>query len=91
MFQRHVLGSGSADQTVKVWDLAKSKCVNTYKNHSAKISKVEWNPKEEPILVTAGSGEDNTIHTFDVRTPTSIVSDINTYSAFVMLVRSELR
>lgn len=42
---RHVLASGSADCTVKVWDITKQACEHTLTHHKGKVQGVAWNPK----------------------------------------------
>jgi len=47
--QRNLLLSGSADTSVKLWDLTKgssSSCVKSYSFHSDKISAIQWHPAE---------------------------------------------
>lgn len=48
-----VLATGSADTTVKVWDLATQKPVSTLKHHSNKVQVVEWNPNDSNALLSA--------------------------------------
>lgn len=42
----NVLASGSADKTVKIWDLNSEACLNTYTHHSDKVQSCCWHPSE---------------------------------------------
>lgn len=35
---RQILASGSADDTVKLWDLTTARCLYTYRHHTNKVS-----------------------------------------------------
>eukprot|EP00357_Protocruzia_adherens_P006416 CAMPEP_0114989870 /NCGR_PEP_ID=MMETSP0216-20121206/10446_1 /TAXON_ID=223996 /ORGANISM="Protocruzia adherens, Strain Boccale" /LENGTH=490 /DNA_ID=CAMNT_0002352913 /DNA_START=28 /DNA_END=1500 /DNA_ORIENTATION=- len=70
--RHNILASGSADQTVKVWDITQSKCVHTYNHHSNKVQVVRWNPKEESVLLTGSF--DQTVHVFDASKPENSIS-----------------
>jgi len=61
------LASGSADNTVKIWDIANQVNIFTSDHHSSKVKKVEWNPSDVSILFS--SSEDNTITILDSRFP----------------------
>ena len=53
-FQHHILASGSADNTVKLWDLGKLQLVNTLNHHKDKLQVVAWSPDQCHLLLTGG-------------------------------------
>nr|CCA19392.1 periodic tryptophan protein putative [Albugo laibachii Nc14] len=50
---RNMLVSGSADHTVKVWDITTQNCLHTMHHHKNKVQCVRWNPSETTVLATA--------------------------------------
>jgi periodic tryptophan protein 1 len=65
-FQSEYLASGSADTTVKIWDLEELACKANLTNlHKNKVQLVRWNPKNEQVLLTGGY--DRVINVVDVR------------------------
>jgi len=49
-----VLASGSADCTVKIWDVVEGTHKLTHLHHTDKVQCVDWNPAEEKFLATGG-------------------------------------
>lgn len=62
---RQALASGSADHTVKVWDVTNQTCSYTFSHHTDKVQAVTWHP-EEAWLLTSG-GFDKTVQLVDCR------------------------
>jgi len=67
-FRPNILASGSADNTIKMWDITSQSCLHTYTNHTDKVQTVKWNPSEESIVLSGSF--DKTLQIFDVRAPT---------------------
>lgn len=69
---QQVIASGSADKTVKLWDVTKAdsemdKCnAATFRHHRDKVQAVEWHPKESTLLATGSF--DRTVALLDART-----------------------
>jgi periodic tryptophan protein 1 len=70
---RQVLASGSADRTVKIWDITKagesgSKAnAATFTHHRDKVQSVQWHPTEGTLLATGSY--DRTVSLIDARSP----------------------
>ena len=69
---QQVIASGSADQTVKLWDVTRAesepdKCnAGTFSHHRDKVNAVQWHPREGTLLATGSF--DRTIALLDART-----------------------
>ncbi|TMW64994.1 hypothetical protein Poli38472_009161 [Pythium oligandrum] len=64
---RNMLASGSADATVKVWDITTQTCLYTMAHHSSKVQGVRWNPVETTVIASAAF--DRNIVVLDGRQP----------------------
>lgn len=65
---RQVIASGSADCTVKLWDVTKpDTCAGTFTHHRDKVQSVLWHPQEGTLLATGSY--DKTVALVDARAP----------------------
>ena len=63
---RHLLASGSADTTVKIWDVdGGGRVLHTFTHHKGKVQGVAWNDAEPTILATCSY--DRTAAVIDAR------------------------
>jgi len=62
---KQVIASGSADCTVKLWDVTQATNASTFSHHRDKVQSVAFNPKEGTLLATASF--DRTMALVDAR------------------------
>jgi periodic tryptophan protein 1 len=63
---RQAIASGSADKTVKIWDVTTRACQHTFTHHTDKVQSVAWH-YDEAWLLASGSF-DRTVALLDCRT-----------------------
>ncbi|KAJ3288503.1 hypothetical protein HK104_008144 [Borealophlyctis nickersoniae] len=69
---RHMIATGSADSTVKLWDLQKPEtALRSFNVHKNKVQAVAWNGAEPTVLLTGGY--DKKACVFDTRAPAGVV------------------
>lgn len=64
----HLLLSGSADKSIKLWDLEKKACIKTFDHHTDKVQVVQWSPHEASVALSASY--DRSARVFDCNTDT---------------------
>ncbi|KAI9094615.1 WD40-repeat-containing domain protein [Phlyctochytrium arcticum] len=68
---RNLIATGSADTTVKLWDLSKpDTALRNFTHHKDKVQAVAWNKAEPTVLLTGGY--DKRVCAFDTRAPTAV-------------------
>eukprot|EP00947_MAST-08B_sp_MAST-8B-sp1_P004499 g4499.t1 len=66
-----LLASGSADATVKLWNMeGRGELAATFDHHQSKVQCVEWHPTRAQVLATGSF--DKTVAVFDVAAPDNI-------------------
>ena len=47
---KNILASGSADNTIKLWDMNTQECLNTYTHHAGKVQALSWHAADPQYL-----------------------------------------
>ena len=76
------IASGSADQTVQIWDANTGNLVVTYSGHSAEVKAVAWSPGDGKHM--ASGSLDTTVQVWDAFTGSTLL----TYRGHSQVVRS---
>lgn len=63
--QTEYLASGSADSTVKIWDVESAHCAHTMTHHSDKVQGIAFHPTEAQLIATGAF--DKSVYLADVR------------------------
>ncbi|KAJ3169567.1 hypothetical protein HDU88_000758 [Geranomyces variabilis] len=68
---RNLIATGSADTTVKLWDLnSPEKAIRSFSHHKDKVQAVSWNPSEPTVLLSGGY--DKRCCAYDTRAPDAV-------------------
>jgi len=51
-----ILGTGSADQTAKVWGMHSGSCLLEYQGHNGSVNSIRFHPNKELVLTSSGDG-----------------------------------
>jgi periodic tryptophan protein 1 len=74
-FRQNVMISGSADQTVRVWDINSVSLVDNISINKGEVQNLKWSPNEESHFL-CHSGP-NTIQLYDLKTSATATSSVN--------------
>ncbi len=74
--------SGSADRTVKTWDVETGKAMNTFSGHSHRISEANWSPDNTRFISATRGGVVRVWRAEQPADPKLIVLDKSTNSCF---------
>ncbi len=64
------MATGSADRTVKVWDVNRGYCTHNFRGHQGTVSLVRFHPDRKRLLLVS-AGEDCSVRLWDLQTSTS--------------------
>lgn len=60
-----LVATGSADKTIKVWDMEQGHCTHIFKDHSDIVQRIYFHPVRNDLRLFS-SGDDNTVRIYDL-------------------------
>lgn len=66
-----LVATGSADKTVRVWDIPRGHCTHSFREHSDVVQLVQFHPDPTRLVLFSGS-DDSTLRMYDLRKSTCI-------------------
>lgn len=69
------LASGSNDNSIKLWDIRREGCLNTFDVHQSAIRALAWSPSKLDLLFSGGGLHDKTIKVINVQQAKVIASE----------------
>ena len=60
-----LVATGSADKSIKVWDMEQGHCTHIFKDHSDVVQRVYFHPVRNDLRLFS-SGDDNTVRIYDL-------------------------
>lgn len=63
----YTLASGSGDNSIKLWDIRREGCLNTFKEHHSAVRALAWAPWKSSLLFSGGGQCDQTVKAIDVQ------------------------
>jgi U3 small nucleolar RNA-associated protein 13 len=61
-----LVATGSADRTIRIWDVDRGYCTHNFREHTDIIRSVQFHPDADRLLLVSTS-EDNSVRVFDLR------------------------
>lgn len=66
-----LVATGSADKTVRVWDIPRGHCTHSFREHSDVVQMVRFHPDPSRLVLFSGS-DDSTLRMYDLKKSTCV-------------------
>merc|ERR1711871_965103 len=70
------VATGSADRTVRIWDLSRGHCTHIYRDHVDIVQQIKFYPNQNEYLLFS-SGDDARLNVYDLYSSSSSSSSSN--------------